>query len=95
MAKKVVVKLNVYDLPVVMELSKISINKDDEILNFEVADVIHHEGEQCKFEVYREGRMVAGFEPDRHEYLRICKNPGNIHEEVLHLIADKIEALNL
>ena len=78
-----------------MELFKIAIEKDKETLEFEVADFVHHEGEQCKFEVYREGRMVAGFEPDKQQFLHICQNPGNIDEEILHLIADKIEALNL
>jgi hypothetical protein len=78
-----------------MELFKISVKKDDETLAFEVADFMHHEGEQCKFEVYQQGQMVAGFEPDSHKFLRICKNPGNVDEETLHLIADKIEALNL
>ena len=78
-----------------MELFKIAVNKDDETLEFEVADFIHHEGEKCKFEVYQSGQMVAGFEPDSHHFLHVCKNPGNIDEGVLHLIADKIEALNL
>ncbi|MEN0055943.1 MAG: hypothetical protein AAGC65_19845 [Mucilaginibacter sp.] len=78
-----------------MELFKIAINKDDETFEFEVADFIHHEGERCKFEVYKSGQMVAGFEPGNHQFLHVCKNPGNIDEDVLHLIADKIEALNL
>lgn len=81
--------------PDFMELFKIAVSKDEETFEFEVADYIHHEGEQCKFEIYRSGQMVAGFEPDSHQFLHICKNPGNINEEVLHLIADKIEALNL
>lgn len=78
-----------------MELFKITVEKDDETLEFEVADFVHHESEQCKFEVYRAGQFVAGFEPDKHHFLHICKNPGKIDEEVLHLLADKIEALNL
>jgi hypothetical protein len=78
-----------------MEKFSISVSRDTEVLTFEVADYLHHEGDKCKFEVYQQGVFVAGFEPDAHQYLHVCKNPGNVEEEVLHLIADKIESYNL
>lgn len=78
-----------------MELFKITVEKNDETLEFEVADFVHHEEEHCKYEVYQAGKMVASFEPDRHHLLHICKNPGQVDEQVLHQLAEKIEALNL
>jgi hypothetical protein len=78
-----------------MDKHRLSIEKDEQVFHFEVADYIHHEHERCKFEVFQNGEFVAGFEPDAHEYLKICKNPGILDEEILYLIADKIEALNL
>ena len=78
-----------------MEKFTISISKDQEIHHFEVIDYPHHEGERCKFEVFQNGKYVAGFEPDAHEYLRICKNTGNLDNEVLYLLADQIEAYHL
>ncbi|RYY34063.1 MAG: hypothetical protein EOP46_14635 [Sphingobacteriaceae bacterium] len=78
-----------------METIKISVIKDKQTYDFEVHDYAHHDGDKCKFEIFDDGKMVAAFEPDNHEYLRICKNPGKLDEEVLHLIADKLEAMNL
>ncbi|MGZ3872424.1 MAG: hypothetical protein ACXVJD_05880 [Mucilaginibacter sp.] len=78
-----------------MEKFKISVSKDKEIFQFEVADYLHHEDGHCKFEVFQNGEFVAAFQPDSHEYLRICKNPGILDEEVLYLLADQIEAHNL
>jgi len=78
-------------------MDKISINieKDKQVLTFEVADYLHHESEHCKFEVFKNGEFVAGFEPDKQHYLHVCKNPGIVDEEILFLLADKIEAMNL
>ena len=78
-----------------MERIKISVARDKKTYDFEVNDYAHHEGDQCKFEVFDHGILVAAFEPDAHEYLRVCKNPGNLEEAMLHLIADKLEALHL
>ncbi|RVT97288.1 hypothetical protein EOD41_19175 [Mucilaginibacter limnophilus] len=78
-----------------METIKISVAKDKQVYEFEVHDFAHHEGERCKFEVYDQGTFIAAFEPDDHEYLRICKNPGKVDQEVLHLIADKLESMHL
>jgi hypothetical protein len=30
--------------------------------------------------------------PDDYNYLHICQNPGQLDEELLHLLADQIEA---
>ncbi|MEO6523257.1 MAG: hypothetical protein ABIN91_16365 [Mucilaginibacter sp.] len=78
-----------------MDNIKISIEKDKQILTFEVTDYVHHESEHCKFEAFRDGEFVVGFEPDNQRYLHVCKNPGILDEEVLYLIADKIEAMSL
>ncbi len=67
----------------------ISVNKDFQY--FEVGEYLHHDGEACKFKVFKDGVWVASFEPDPHEYLRICNNPGNLKEQILHLLADQIE----
>jgi hypothetical protein len=78
-----------------MDTIKISVVKDREVHQFAVADYLHHEGERCKFEIFRDEQLVASFRPDVHEYLTVCSNPGNLDEELLHLIADKIESLHL
>ena len=75
-----------------MDKFQISVIRDKETIDFEVLDYLHHEGERCKFEIFKNGEFIAGFEPDSHEYLRICKNPGMVEEELLYLIADKLEA---
>ena len=77
-----------------MDKTKLNIEQDGQLLTFEVAEYLHHEDETCKFEVFQHGTFVAGFEPDKHKYLRICKNPGILEEEILYLIADKLEGLH-
>lgn len=76
-----------------MDRYKISIPQDNETLNFEVADYAHHVEDHCKFEVFQDGEFIASFEPDKHKLLHLCKNTGLINEEVLYLIADKLETL--
>jgi hypothetical protein len=74
-----------------MEKFSIAISNDEQVYNFEVADYLHHEDDHCKFEVFLGGDFIASFEPDGHEFLRICKKYGKVNEELLHLIADKLE----
>ena len=74
-----------------MERYTINITKDKEAYNFEVADFPHHTHQRCRFEVYRDGEFVAGFEPDDHEYLRLCKNTGMVDEQILYVLADELE----
>ena len=79
----------------IMENYPISISLDKEIYHFEIAEYLHHNGESCKLKVFQEGKMVASFEPDQYNYLHICQNPGKLQEELLHLLADQIEAHHL
>jgi hypothetical protein len=75
-----------------MENYPIIISKDKEIHHFEVGEYLHHNDESCKYKVFEHGTLVASFEPDAHNYLHICQNPGGMDEEILHLLADQIEA---
>lgn len=80
-----------------MEKFEISVSYNNENLHFEVKDFMHHEGEQCKFEIFKDERFIASFEPDSHphHHLHVCKNTGIFPDEVLHLIADRLELSNL
>ena len=69
----------------------VPIQKDNAVLKFEVRDYPHDEEHTCKFEVYLQNEFIASFEPDPRGHLHICKNPGNIEKETLHLISDEIE----
>jgi len=75
-----------------MENYPITISLDKDIHHFEVGEYLHHSGEGCKVRVFSGGKMVASFEPDAYDNLHICQNPGNLQEEILHLLADQIEA---
>jgi hypothetical protein len=72
-----------------MERFEISVAGIDELFNFQV---VNKETESCEYEVYAGDKLVAVFEPDEHEYIRICRNPGGLDEEVIIGIADRIEA---
>ena len=78
-----------------MELFEISVTFNNEPQHFEVRDYMHHDGENCKFEVYRNGIFLASFEPGPHKHLHICKDAGIEKEDLLNLIADEIESYNL
>ncbi|WCT14394.1 hypothetical protein [Mucilaginibacter jinjuensis] len=75
-----------------MENYAITVNMDEMVHHFEVGEYLHNEDGQCKYRVFENGTYVASFTPDAHDFLQICQNPGSIQEEVLHLLADKIEA---
>lgn len=75
-----------------MENFPFMISTGKQVHHFEVGEYLHHDGESCKFRVFENGAFVASFEPDSLNCLHICQNPGAIDEEVLHLLADKIEA---
>ncbi len=74
---------------------KITVETQQQTFYFEVADFMHHENGHCKFEAFNNGQLVVGFEPDSYNCLQICKNPGLLNEDVLYLLADKIEQLKL
>lgn len=79
-----------------MERFAIEIIKDRDKLTFEVIDYVHSDDHHhCKFEVFIKGKLVASFEPDNKGFLHICKNANEVNEEVLHLIADKLETMLL
>lgn len=78
-----------------MEKFEISVSKGRQHHHFEVRDYMHHDGEQCKYEVYKHDQFVGSFEPDGFLGLRICKDPHVIHEDILHLIAHQLESYNL
>lgn len=75
-----------------MENEKISISVDKKILQFEIGDYLHEDGERCKFRVFQEGKLMVSFTPDQRNILHLCQNPGKLKEEVIHLLADQIEA---
>jgi hypothetical protein len=75
-----------------MENYPISITADKKVHHFEVGEYPHHNDDRCKFRVFEDGLYVASFEPDAQDFLQICQNPGRIDEEILHLLADQIEA---
>jgi hypothetical protein len=74
-----------------MDNYPITIKVDKAVHHFEVGEFLHHD-ERCKFKVFEKGTYVASFTPDDHDFLHICQNPGRIKEEILHLLADQIEA---
>jgi len=76
----------------IMEAFDISISRDNEIFHFKV---INQGRDCCEFEVFRDDRLVCTFEPNEDEYIRICRNQGGLDEEVVYLIADKIEQHHL
>lgn len=78
-----------------MEKFEISVSYNNQNHHFEVKDYMHHEGDQCKFEVFKNDQFIAGFEPGPHKHLSVCKDTGLVTEEVLNLIADRIEASHL
>lgn len=78
-----------------MDTFSIEVEQDDNKINFQIVDYAHDDTDRCKFEVYLDEKLVASFQPDRHGFLRICKNTGFVEEPILHLLADKIERLHI
>ncbi|MFD0792727.1 hypothetical protein ACFQZX_03805 [Mucilaginibacter litoreus] len=68
---------------------KIKYNKQD--LQLEVKEYIHHSHQRCKLEVYQDDKLLVSFNPDDHETLSVCQNPGGLDDKLVHLIADTIE----
>ncbi|WP_256007028.1 MULTISPECIES: hypothetical protein [Pedobacter] len=77
-----------------MENYPVTVSVDKEVHHFEVAEYPHHDGDRCKVKVYQDGKLVAGFEPDEYNFLHICQNPGGLDEELLHVLADRLDALH-
>ncbi|WGQ10689.1 hypothetical protein QG516_03345 [Pedobacter gandavensis] len=75
-----------------MENYPISICLDKQVQHFEVGEYLHHNGETCKVRVFQEGKLVVSFQPDDDNQLHVCQNPGELQEELLHVLMDQIEA---
>lgn len=75
-----------------MENYPIIIQAGKKLHRFEIGEFLHDDGENCKIRVFKEGRFVASFQQDYHQYLQICQNPGNLDEKLLYQLAEKIEA---
>jgi len=75
-----------------MEKFDITVSRDKEVFHFEVID---QEKERCEFEVYENGKLVCTFEPNEDEYIKICRNQGGLDEEIVYMIADRIEQHHL
>ena len=78
-----------------MELFEISVSSNNQNHHFEIRDYMHHDGVQCKYEVYKNGIFVASFEPGPHKHLQLCKNAGIEQEDLLDQIADQLETYNI
>jgi len=78
-----------------METFEISVNVNGQNNHYQIRDYMHHEGEQCKYEIYKQGVFIVSFQPGPHKHLHICKNAGVEEEEVLNKIADQLEGYNI
>ncbi|GAA4104287.1 hypothetical protein [Mucilaginibacter panaciglaebae] len=78
-----------------MEKFEISVAVGKENQHFEIRDYMHHEGDKCKYEVFKEGQFIGSFEPDNHKVLHICQNPGVVSENILNLICDQLEGYHI
>jgi len=77
-----------------MENYTVTVSIDREVQHFEVAEYPYVNGDSCKYKVLQGGALVATFEPDNQHILHVCHNPGGLEEELLHLLADQIEAMH-
>ncbi len=73
-----------------METYTISVSKTHHH-QFQVAQYPHYSNGRCKYKIFQNGNFVASLEPDRHDFLHVCKNPANIDIELLHLLTEQIE----
>lgn len=60
--------------------------------HFQVLQCPHHATGGCRYKIYQDGDFAASLEPDSRDFLHVCKNPADIDLEVLHLLAEKIQA---
>lgn len=79
--------INIYQ----MENYTIRIELGRESQEFQVSEHPHNGG-SCKYKIYQNDRFVAGLEPDGQDFLHICQNPEDLDIEILHLLAEEIEA---
>lgn len=60
--------------------------------HFQVSFHPHHATGSCKYKIFQNGTFVASLEPDRQDFLHVCQNKADIDLEILHLLAEQIEA---
>ncbi|WP_114941343.1 hypothetical protein [Mucilaginibacter endophyticus] len=70
----------------------ISITLGWKLYHCEVGEYPHHDENRCRYRVYEDEKLVASFEPDAQDDLQVCKNTAGLVDELLHLLADQIEA---
>ena len=75
-----------------MENFTITISHDNQVHHFQVGEYPHHDDKRCKYRVFENGKFVASFEPDAHNFLHICQNTAELNEGLLYELADHIEA---
>ncbi|MFD2147430.1 hypothetical protein [Mucilaginibacter antarcticus] len=78
-----------------MEKFEISVAVNDHNEHFEIRDYMHHDDEKCKYEIFKDGQFIGSLEPDNHKSLHICKDPGLVPANTLHLIAEQLEGYNI
>ena len=74
-----------------MEQFHIQVESGGQIFRYFIVDCVCDDG-GYNFEVYDDSRMVACFEPDKSWFLQIAKNIGELSQELIDQIADKIES---
>lgn len=74
-----------------MEKFIISIEDQQNVIDFEIREYPHLEEHSCKFEVYQDDKFVAGFEPDLHGVLHLCKDNKIVDPKILDEICTNIE----
>lgn len=67
----------------------ITVNKEEH--HFSVIDYLHHDNDRCKYKVFESGKLVVTFEPGPDRVLEVCRNPGNLPDTLVHVLADRIE----
>lgn len=77
-----------------MEKHLIKIGHGGNEHTYEVRDYPHHEKDTCKFEVLLNDNIVLKLDPDG-AFLRECANPGDLDDEEIHLIIERVEKLNI
>lgn len=64
---------------------------DGETHTFHVNIYPHHAQSTCRYSVFQGEKLVASLSPNSQGFLYICKNPGNVREEVLDQLCEAVE----
>lgn len=74
-----------------MDEYTVTLSLDKQAHVFKVTEHPHYNSGSCRYKVYQEDKLVAGFMPDDQHFLQICHNTGMVKEELLHMLADYME----